>query len=137
MKRSTDRILTTHAGSMPRPQDLVEMLATKRDGGGVDEALFAKRVREAVDEGVRKQADAGIDIISDGEMGKSSFVHYVRDRIAGFEGVEPAATSPQRTHVRGVPRATTNGATAAAPAPTPSASGPFVSDPSPGRTSMR
>src|SRR5688572_31547871 len=88
MKRSIDRILTTHAGSMPRPQDLVDMIATKRDGGGVDETLFAKRVREAVDEGVRKQAEAGIDIVSDGEMGKPSFVHYVRDRIAGFEGVE-------------------------------------------------
>jgi len=97
MKRSTDRILTTHAGSMPRPQDLVEMLATKRDGGGVNEALFAQRVREAVDEGVRKQAEAGIDIISDGEMGKPSFVHYVRDRIAGFEGVEDVAVTPQRT----------------------------------------
>src|SRR5688572_24975965 len=97
MKRSTDRILTTHAGSLPRPQDLVDMIAAKREGGGVDEALFAKRVREAVDEGVRKQVEAGIDIVSDGEMGKPSFVHYVRDRLAGFEGVETVPVTPQGT----------------------------------------
>jgi len=73
------------------------MIAAKREGDSVDEALFAKRVREAVDEGVRKQAEAGVDIVSDGEMGKSSFVHYVRDRIAGFEGVETVPVTPQRT----------------------------------------
>jgi 5-methyltetrahydropteroyltriglutamate--homocysteine methyltransferase len=79
------------------------MIATKRDGGSVDEAAFAKRVREAVDEGVRHQAAAGIDIVSDGEMGKSSFVHYVRDRIAGFEGVETVPVTPQRTMAEDFP----------------------------------
>jgi 5-methyltetrahydropteroyltriglutamate--homocysteine methyltransferase len=97
MKRSTsNRILTTHAGSLPRPQDLLELIRMKRDGEAFDEAKFAARVREAVDEAVRKQAESGIDIVSDGEMGKPSFIHYVTERLAGFEGTEPT-TPPQNT----------------------------------------
>jgi 5-methyltetrahydropteroyltriglutamate--homocysteine methyltransferase len=90
MKRSTDRILTTHAGSLPRPPELVEMIQARQPGDAVD-AKFAAAVRDAVHDTVRKQVDAGIDVVSDGEMGKPSFVHYVRDRLSGFEGV---ATRP-------------------------------------------
>jgi len=83
MKRSMHRILTTHTGSLPRPPDLIEMIQAERR----DEAAFRARVREAVAECVRKQAEAGIDVVSDGEMGKPSFIHYVRERIGGFEGM--------------------------------------------------
>jgi 5-methyltetrahydropteroyltriglutamate--homocysteine methyltransferase len=86
MKRSTDRILTTHAGSLPRPPELIEMIQA-REPGTPPSPEFTKTVRAAVEETVRKQAEAGIDIVSDGEMGKPSFVHYVRDRLSGFEGV--------------------------------------------------
>jgi 5-methyltetrahydropteroyltriglutamate--homocysteine methyltransferase len=89
MKRSTDRILTTHTGSLPRPADLLEMVRTRAGGQHVDDAAFAARVRSAVAETVRKQVDAGIDVVSDGEMGKPSFATYVADRLTGLGGVNP------------------------------------------------
>ncbi|MDE0114275.1 MAG: hypothetical protein OXN84_18555 [Albidovulum sp.] len=66
MRHSTDRILTTHVGSLPRPHDLLDLLKAKLEGGGVDEEVFSERLRLAVDEMVGKQADAGIDIVADG-----------------------------------------------------------------------
>jgi len=89
MKRSTERILTTHTGSLPRPPDLLAMVRARANGDPVDEAAFAARVRSAVEETVRKQVDAGIDVVSDGEMGKPSFATYVSDRLAGLGGVNP------------------------------------------------
>jgi 5-methyltetrahydropteroyltriglutamate--homocysteine methyltransferase len=91
MKRSTDRILTTHVGSLPRPWDLQEMLQIKDRREPYDRDALAARVREAVNEAVRKQAEVGIDIVSDGEQGKSNFTNYVRDRLSGLDGV---ATEP-------------------------------------------
>ncbi len=85
MKRSVDRILTTHTGSLPRPPDLVQMLVAHEAGQG-DEAALARRVREAVSEIVHKQADAGVDVLNDGEMGKSLYSTYVKDRLTGFGG---------------------------------------------------
>jgi len=85
LKRSDQRILTTHTGSLPRPSDLLEMMASK-----VDTEARAQRVRTAVAEVVEKQASAGVNIVSDGEMSKPSFVHYVQERIQGFEGTAPA-----------------------------------------------
>jgi len=85
LKRSHHRILTTHTGSLPRPSDLLEMMASQ-----VDAEARAKRVRTAVTEVVEKQVSAGVNIVSDGEMSKPSFVHYVQERIQGFEGVSPA-----------------------------------------------
>jgi 5-methyltetrahydropteroyltriglutamate--homocysteine methyltransferase len=85
MKRSTDRILTTHAGSLPRPDDLLAMIVARTRGGAVDEAAFAARVKRAVAETLRKEIELGVDIVSDGEMGKSSFLTYVTDRLGGFE----------------------------------------------------
>jgi 5-methyltetrahydropteroyltriglutamate--homocysteine methyltransferase len=85
MQRSTDRILTTHAGSLPRPADLLQMMRAKARAEPVDEAALAARVRSAVAEIVRKQVDLGIDVIDDGELGKPSFVTYVRDRLGGLE----------------------------------------------------
>jgi 5-methyltetrahydropteroyltriglutamate--homocysteine methyltransferase len=85
MKRSIDRILTTHVGSRPRPEDLLEMMVAKSRGERDDGVRYASRVRHAVAEVVRKQLDTGVDVVSDGEMGKSSFLTYVTDRLGGFE----------------------------------------------------
>ena len=91
---STDRILTTHAGSLPRPNDVVEMVRARARGDRRDDAADAARLREAVAEVVRKQADIGIDIVDDGEFGKPSFVTYVRERLGGLSEVGPARSNP-------------------------------------------
>src|SRR5260370_15050820 len=85
MKRSTDRILTTHAGSLPRPDDLRAMILKKQQGEAIDEAAFAARVKTAIGEIVARQSEAGIDIVADGEMGRIGFIPYVNERLAGIE----------------------------------------------------
>jgi 5-methyltetrahydropteroyltriglutamate--homocysteine methyltransferase len=90
MKRSTERILTTFVGSLARPTDLIETLKTKESGQSYDRHAFAVRVRSAVAEAVRRQAEAGVDIVSDGEQGKAGFVIYIGERLTGFEP-RPAA----------------------------------------------
>jgi 5-methyltetrahydropteroyltriglutamate--homocysteine methyltransferase len=90
MKRSTDRILTTHVGSLPRPDDLRGLILQKQQGQTVDEAAFSARVKGAVAETVRRQAEAGIDIVADGEMGRIGFIPYVNERLAG---IEPSASA--------------------------------------------
>jgi len=84
MKRSTERILTTHTGSLPRPADLLTLIQAMESGTG-DPAVFRARVRSAVVEIVQAQMRAGIDIVNDGEMGKPSYATYVKDRLTGFE----------------------------------------------------
>jgi 5-methyltetrahydropteroyltriglutamate--homocysteine methyltransferase len=86
MKRSTGRFLTTHTGSLPRPDDLIRMMYAKEEGVPVDAAALAVRVAAAVDEVVRKQAAAGVDVINDGEMSKPSYATYIKDRLSGFGG---------------------------------------------------
>jgi 5-methyltetrahydropteroyltriglutamate--homocysteine methyltransferase len=86
MMRSTDRFLTTHTGSLPRPDDLIRMMYAREEGVPVEASALADRVRAAVAEVVRKQAAAGVDIIGDGEMSKPSYATYVKDRLAGFGG---------------------------------------------------
>ena len=86
MTRSTDRFLTTHTGSLPRPDDLIRMMYAKEEGVPVEREALAACVRAAVAEVVRKQADAGIDLVNDGEMSKPSYATYVKDRLAGFGG---------------------------------------------------
>jgi 5-methyltetrahydropteroyltriglutamate--homocysteine methyltransferase len=86
MIRSTDRFLTTHTGSLPRPDDLIRMMYAKEEGVPVDPAALGARVRTAVAEIVRKQADAGVDLINDGELSKPSYATYVKDRLSGFGG---------------------------------------------------
>src|SRR5881227_256532 len=86
MKRSTDRFLTTHTGSLPRPEDLIRMMYAKEEGVPVDPDALARRVASAVEELVRKQADAGVDIVNDGEMSKPSYATYIKDRLFGFGG---------------------------------------------------
>lgn len=84
MKQSTDRILTTHAGSLPRPDDLLEMLYARSEGNPLD-ASAGEKLRHAVANVVREQAQAGIDVVSDGELGKAGFIGYVNARLSGFE----------------------------------------------------
>jgi 5-methyltetrahydropteroyltriglutamate--homocysteine methyltransferase len=86
MHRSTDRFLTTHTGSLPRPDDLVRMMFAKEEGVPVDGDALDARVRQAVEDTVRRQIEAGIDIVNDGEMSKPSYATYVKDRLSGFGG---------------------------------------------------
>ena len=86
MKRSTERFLTTHTGSLPRPEDLVRMMYAKEEGVPVDHKALAERIRSAVEEIVHKQAGEGVDIVNDGEMSKPSYATYVKDRLDGFGG---------------------------------------------------
>ncbi|MBK8742015.1 MAG: cobalamin-independent methionine synthase II family protein [Betaproteobacteria bacterium] len=86
MKRSTDRFLTTHTGSLPRPEDLIRTMFAKEEGVPVDAAALERRVADAVAEVVGKQAKAGIDVLDDGEMSKPSYATYIKDRLAGFGG---------------------------------------------------
>jgi 5-methyltetrahydropteroyltriglutamate--homocysteine methyltransferase len=85
MKHSTHRILTTHVGSLPRPPDLLAMIQAKEHGAPFDPELYASRVETAVAAVVKKQAEAGIDVVADGEMGRFGFIPYVNDRLAGIE----------------------------------------------------
>jgi 5-methyltetrahydropteroyltriglutamate--homocysteine methyltransferase len=84
VKRSTDRILTSHVGSLPRPKDLLDLMRSMLDGRA-DEFDFAAASRQAVAESVRQQADHGLDIVSDGEQSKVGFFRYISDRLEGFE----------------------------------------------------
>ena len=85
MKRSTDRILTTHVGSLPRPHPLLDVLKQRLEGSDVDEKKFADLLRGSVEDMVRKQAEAGIDIVTDGEMSKPGHAVYINQRMEGFE----------------------------------------------------
>ena len=86
MNRSTDRFLTTHTGSLPRPDDLIRTMFAKEEGVPVEAAALDARVALAVEEVVAKQAEAGVDVIDDGEMSKPSYATYIKDRLAGFGG---------------------------------------------------
>ena len=76
MRRSTERIITTHCGSMPRPADLLDMMRAKLSGEPYDRDAYARRIHSAVAESVRRQIECGIDVPTDGEQGKSSFFAY-------------------------------------------------------------
>jgi 5-methyltetrahydropteroyltriglutamate--homocysteine methyltransferase len=86
MKRSNDRILTTHTGSLPRPADLDQMLFDREEGKPVDQAAFEDRVRRVVADIVSAQLGSGVDVVNDGEVGKIGYSTYVKDRLTGFQG---------------------------------------------------
>src|SRR6266545_6391066 len=88
MKLSSDRILTTHVGSLPRPPDLLAMIEAREAGQEFDETAFAARLAAAVQEVVAKQVAWGIDSVCDGEQSKISYTFYVRHRLSGI-GVAP------------------------------------------------
>ena len=89
MKTSTDRILTTHVGSIPRPESIRALLRARLDGQPVDAEELAARVKSAVTDVVRQQAACGIDVVSDGEMSKTSFIAYSDERLSGFTPMRP------------------------------------------------
>src|SRR3954468_1016906 len=86
MPRSTDHIVSTHAGSLPRPDDVVEMIWGGIEGKPPDQQALDARLDEAGAAAVRRQREAGVDIVSDGELSKPGFSNYINDRFTGFEG---------------------------------------------------
>ena len=86
MQLSTDRILTTHVGSLPRSQEVVDFLFTQDRGEPYDQAAFDAAMQRGVDFVVKRQAECGIDVVSDGETSKISYATYIRHRLTGFEG---------------------------------------------------
>jgi 5-methyltetrahydropteroyltriglutamate--homocysteine methyltransferase len=94
MKTSTDRILTTHVGSLPRPQPVVDLLFAQDRGEPYDQAVFDQTMLDGVREIVNRQAEVGIDIVSDGETSKISYATYIRHRLTGFEG-DSSRPTPQ------------------------------------------
>ncbi len=104
MKRSTDRILTSHVGSLIRPPELIEFLRAQQERRPVDAAAFDACLKQSVKDIVRRQAEAGIDVVSDGEFGKTiSWSQYALERLTGFErramkgGANPFARGADRT----------------------------------------
>ena len=89
MPTSTDRIRTTHVGSLPRPEDVTDLVFARERDGTVDEEAFERVVSRAVDDTVARQKATGIDLPSDGEMSKISYATYIKDRLTGFEGDSP------------------------------------------------
>jgi len=102
MKTSTDRILTTHVGSIPRPESIRELLRARLDGRAVDAETMAARVKDAVTDVVRRQAECGIDVVSDGEMSKTSFIAYSDERLTGFTTLKPDDPSVPPSNTSGV-----------------------------------
>ena len=88
MKRSTDRILTTHVGSLARPRNVLDLLWAKERGDEYDASVFESSVCDAVAEIVSRQAEAGVDVVCDGEQSKSSFLTYIAERLDGFSPSE-------------------------------------------------
>ncbi len=122
MKRSTDRILTTHVGSLIRPQALQEIMRAKQGEQAYDRAAYEACLKESVADVVRRQAEVGIDVISDGEFGKAiSWNQYVVERLSGFElRAIPRATGPApRARTEPASRSSTPSSTCASRWPTP------------------
>jgi len=92
MKLSTDRILTTHVGSLPRSQEVVDLLFAQDRGEPYDTQKFEEVMRRGVEDIVKRQAEAGVDVVSDGETSKISYATYIRHRLTGFEGDSPRPT---------------------------------------------
>ena len=86
MPRSVDKFLTTHTGSLPRPDDLIQMMYAKEEGEPVDLDALNTLIRRSVREVVDRQRKAGLDIVNDGEMSKPSYATYIKNRLSGFGG---------------------------------------------------
>jgi 5-methyltetrahydropteroyltriglutamate--homocysteine methyltransferase len=86
MKRSIARFLTTHTGSLPRPDDLIRLMFAREEGIPVERGALAARIGSAVADVVRRQVEAGVDVVNDGEQSKPSYATYVKDRLTGFGG---------------------------------------------------
>src|SRR4030088_53238 len=85
MKQSTERILTTHVGSLARPHSLLDIMKEREHGRPYDAEALDREIADAVEDRVSQQVECGIDIVADGEMSKVSFLGYVKDRLGGFD----------------------------------------------------
>jgi 5-methyltetrahydropteroyltriglutamate--homocysteine methyltransferase len=94
MKRSTERILTTHVGSLARPVSLLDIMKEKENDRPYDHDTYAVEVKTAVADRVRRQVECGIDVVADGEMSKVMFIDYVKDRLDGYEEDEAPKNPP-------------------------------------------
>jgi 5-methyltetrahydropteroyltriglutamate--homocysteine methyltransferase len=94
VKRSTDQILTTHTGSLPRPKDLLRLLQEREEGRLASETELADRTRSAVQAIVQKQRDTGLAVVNDGEQGRADYTIYVKDRLTGFGGESASWPNP-------------------------------------------
>ncbi len=101
MIRSTDRVLTMHAGTLPRPADLRERVMAKSRGEAIDEAAFTKDLQRVIGENVKKQIETGIDSVNDGELSKSSFSNYMKERLGGLETRDADPTAPRMGAIGG------------------------------------
>ncbi len=101
MKRSTERILTTHTGSLPRPPEVVDLLLAEEENRGAQAAELEAAVSTAIDDVVQKQVAAGIDIVNDGEQGRPDYTSHVKDRLAGYDG--PSSPPIVGTNLDGFP----------------------------------
>jgi 5-methyltetrahydropteroyltriglutamate--homocysteine methyltransferase len=95
VERSTDRILSTHVGSLARPHPLLELMREKEHGRPYDEEAYEAQVTEAVRDVVRRQVEAGLDVVTDGEMSKVSFVSYIEKRLGGLEARPGTSMMPR------------------------------------------
>ena len=95
MKRSASRILTTHTGSLPRSPELQDLLRVREDQQSFDEASFQSSIRDAVGDILDRQQNAGIDVVNDGEQGRSQYATYVKERLTGFEGERVVRSRPR------------------------------------------
>ena len=102
MQTSNDRILTTHVGSIPRPDSIRDLLRARLEGRTVDANELAAPVKEAVADVVRQQAECGIDVVSDGEMSKTSFIAYSDERLTGFTTMKPDDPNVPPSNTSGV-----------------------------------
>jgi 5-methyltetrahydropteroyltriglutamate--homocysteine methyltransferase len=102
MKRSEERILVTHQGTLPRAADLRDMVVAREEGKPFDESTLSEGIRSAVKDLVRKQVDTGIDLVNDGEQSKSGFQYYARVRLSGHEErpSTPGGPPPRNTSAR-------------------------------------
>ena len=126
MRRSTDQILTTHTGSLPRPADLDQLISDREDGKDVEASMFDKRVSQAVADIVATQLEAGVSVINDGEMGKVGYSTYVKDRLTGFGGNGRPITSVEMTQFPELSPTTTRGDTLLRSMHLPSCDGPVT-----------
>jgi 5-methyltetrahydropteroyltriglutamate--homocysteine methyltransferase len=126
MRRSTDRILTTHTGSLPRPEDLDRLIVDREAGRAVDAATFEKRVTAAVADVVASQLAAGVTVVSDGEMGKVGYSTYVKDRLTGFGGTGRPIMTVEGSEFPELSPATAGGQTLMASIKLPACDGPVA-----------
>ena len=125
MKRSTSRILTTHTGSLPRSPELQELLREREEQRGFDGNLFHAGVRNAVSEVVSRQQNIGLDVVNDGEQGRSQYATYVKERLNGFEGERLVRSRPRLDDADFPDYAATQTAMSSRNMPQPACTGPI------------